>query len=253
MKIFIIKRGEALGKLINLIGAENLPGLTRSIKIAANETLREWVKMVDSSSSKEGWKKKYRDSINIDAQENPLEVSVSASGMFVNFVEDGVKRFDMKIGLLNGPKVRFNDKGEPYNIVFFRKGVPTSTRVNPMPKPIYKMAKKLGKSDIMKRYRVVGIGDEKRKLYTKADKLKGKSRDDIYGGLLKTGSPGHSVYGTFRIVSKRSVGWIYPGVPASPVYSKLEMVLQPKIKRILKEGLLEDIKAGVDFLKEKGY
>jgi len=259
VKIYLTQEGTPLSDLISILGSKRLPGLVQSIRIATNEVMREWVKSVENSNAKDGWKRKYKESINIDKQTDPMEASVSAKGMFVNFVEKGVKRFDMKPGLLHGPHARRNEKGEPYNIIFMRKFTPAAHQVSAMPKAVYAVVKKLDKNDIRKRYRVTGIHGTtplmsgtslQSRVYTKPAVYKGASGKDIYGGLVKTGSPRHTVYGTFRIVSKNSTGWIYPGAQAVPIYPNLKRRMNKKVKDILQSGLKLDIEEGLNFIKE---
>jgi len=262
MRMSIIKKGEPLDKLIKLIGSKRLPGVMRAVKISANTVMSEWVKAVRECSSKEGFKAQYIKSINIDRQVNVMEATVSAGGMFVNFVESGIRRFDMKPGLLAGPKARVNAKGEPYNIIFMRKGTPGTARLSQMPRNVYTAVKEMDKGEVQKRYRVIGVGDKaplvqstnlKQRIHSRGAATYGGGKKDIYKGMVKTGSPGHTAYGTFRIVSKNSKGWIHPGVPAAPVFDKLSARLEPQIKKILQRGLIQDIEAGVNFLKERGY
>lgn len=259
MKVFILQQQESLAKMINLIGGKNLPGLQMAVRKAANIVLRTWIEKIGQADTKEGWKRRYKQDVNIDRQIDPLKVSVSASGLFMNLVEEGVKRFSIKDGLLNGPHARINKKGEPYNIVFFRAGTPKAHSISPMPVGIYKVAKKLDKKDVEKRYRVIGVGGKtplmkggnlQERTKTKTKQLK---RKDKYGGLVKMGSLGHTQYGTFRVVSKNSKGWIHPGVPAAPVFPKLEDAVHKKVKKLLQEGLLKDIESGINFLEGKGY
>ena len=265
MRVFVTSQGSALAGLINLLGKKHMPGLQNAVQVATNKVLKAWVTGVKESGSKEGWKREYIKSINIDRDTAPLESSVSASGMFMNFVEEGVKRFDMKPGLLNGPKARMGENG-PYNIVFFRKGVPASKTITPMPRSIYQLAQKLDKGEVDKRYRVIGIGGAgpfttanlKSKIYKtetarlgSTPKKHWKKGKDIYKGLVKTGSAKHTVYGTFRVVTKNSTGWIHPGVPASPVFKSITNKMQPEIKKILQEGLSQDILSGLKHLKGK--
>jgi len=263
MQISIIKEGETISKLLNIIGSKNLPALTRSIKIGANTALSGWVKAVRNCSSKSGWKDAYIKTINIERQTDPLESTVSAHGMFMNFVEKGVKRFDMKPGILNGPKARRNAKGEPYNIIFIRKGAPGTARISQMSSETYTTVKQMDKGEADKRYRVIGVGDKvplmqatnlKQRVHSQgAARYEGKGKMDTAAGMVKAGSKGQTQYGTFRIVTKNSTGWIFPGVAASPVHSKLDESLNPVIKKILQKGLMQDLESGMNYLKEQGF
>jgi len=251
MRVFIAHNGDVMGQLLNVLGKKRLPGVNAAIKKAANLTKREWAKDIKHANSKQGWKNAYRRGLKI-TREGPMEATISVMGSsankFANFVESGVKRWDIKWALLNGPKARRDSKGRPYNIVFFRKGTPGSTKA-PMPEEVYSQVKNIDKGDVKRRYRVIGVKPTSpEKVYTGGvARLQG--RDDQYSGLMKTGSERHTAYGTFRIVTINSKGWIYPGVPAAPVFQKMSQRIQPEIKKILQEGLMIDVEAGNEYLK----
>lgn len=254
MEIFIIKKEDQMEKLLNLLGSSYFPGLTNSIKISANMVKRKWIESVKKAKTKEGWKIKYINSININF-ENELNVEVYAdeNNKFVNFVETGIKRFDMKDppkgkGLLNGPNSRQGKNGR-YNIVFFQKGVPGTQHIQtmgddePSSQAIYKKINQLSKSDIVKRYKTIGISKKiQMKSKTVKKRIKTKTSKGP-GGLQKIGSPRHTQYGTFRVVTKDSPGWIYPGVPEAKVFSLVARTMKSKVKQIMKEGLILDIKS----------
>lgn len=168
-------------------------------------------------------------------------------------------------GLLNGPRARINAKGEPYNIVAFRHGTPGSER-NPMPVSIYSFARRLTASETLGRYRVVGVmmdamgvsGAVRQKAYSRfasrlpaglARRISKEHAADPYAGMVKTGGPRHSQYVTFRVVSKKSTGWIYPGVPASPVFKSLEGKVRPRVRAILQEALARDLEGGLNYVR----
>jgi hypothetical protein len=249
MTIYAVEEGNQIGKLLRLLGSSSFPGLTNAIKISANMIQKEWIDTIQKSTAKKGWKSEYIRAIHINF-ENELNAEVYAdeNNKYVNFIEDGIKRFDMKPGLINGPKSRQGKNGR-YNIVFFRKGVPGTQHIQSMAQTTYTKVKKMSKDDVIRRYKTVGIG-EKIQLKTKTVKKRVKTKTSKGpGGLQKIGSRGHSQYGTFRVVSQQSSGWIYPGVPAIKIFSLVSRKVKPTVKKIMQDGLILDIKSGLEYLK----
>lgn len=249
MNIHIVEKGNGIEKLINLLGSNYFPGLQNAIKVSANMIQKEWINEIEKSKTKEGWKKEYIRSIEVNFEDDmTAEVFADENNKFVKFVEDGIRRFDMKPGLINGPKSRMGKRGR-YNIVFFRKGVPGTQHMQTMSQSTYKKVDKLSKQDIVKRYNVMGMGD---KVQLKTKTVKARKRNKTSkgpGGLQKMGSRGHSSFGTFRVVSQNSTGWIYPGVAGTKVYSIVGRSVKSKVKKILQEGLKLDLRSGTEYLK----
>lgn len=162
-------------------------------------------------------------------------------------------------GLLQGPHSRVSDKGIRYNIIFMRKGTPGAQHISNMSREMYTTVKKLDKEDIKRRFRTIGIGNKvdfesgsySRKIYSsKYGRLESKGKKDIYGGMVKAGSPRHTQYGVFRVVSENSHGWIYPGIPPSPVFSKMSMKMIPIVKSMMQEGLMKDLQTGLEYFNK---
>jgi hypothetical protein len=249
MTIYAVEEGKQIEKLIKMLGSGSFPGLTNSIKISANMIQKEWIQTIQKSTAKKGWKNEYVRAIHINF-ENELNAEVYADedNKYVNFIENGVKRFDMKPGLINGPKSRQGKNGR-YNIVFFRKGVPGTQHIQTMAQTTYKKIGQLSKEEVVKRYKTVGVGD-KIQMKTKTVKKRTKTKTSKSPeGLQKIGSRGHSQYGNFRVVSQKSSGWIYPGVPPVKIYSIVARNIKPRVKKILQEGLTLDIKSGLEYLR----
>lgn len=228
MILSAIPKGKSISRLMKLTGDRASPYVFKAVRRATNIVLREWVDSVDKSTAKEGWKKNYVKSINIEPQSNLSESVVSAEGMFVNFVEKGIKKFDMKPGLLKSDKVKPGKNG-PYIIVSFRHGTPGSQHMGPtMPKEIHRAMQKIKGNLLQHRIRSIrGLKDYK---------LPSK-----YKGMIKQTVEGHEQYRTFRVVTKDSKGWMYPGATAVPVYNKVKQSVKNKIRKEVHRGLIKDI------------
>lgn len=69
---------------------------------------------------------------NIKIEHEGHAVSVSTTDPVISIIERGRNAYDMKDTHPFGPKSRINKKGEPYNIIPFRKGQSSTTRT-PIP------------------------------------------------------------------------------------------------------------------------
>jgi hypothetical protein len=230
------------------------PNLVRNMEIATDKVVMKWKTLVNESSAKSGWKSKYADAIT-KKQISALEYEVSAESMFANFVENGVKSFDMKKGLLSGPKARPGKNG-PYTIVYFRHFTPGADQPEDqrMDQKTYEGAKALDQGSSSLRYRVTGLGQRIKTIgsmsglseplvarkHSSAASMKEASGGS---GIMKMGSKGHTQYGSFVTVTKKSKGWKYPAVPAVPIFEPMVSEIGPKVKRYLQDALIEDLAA----------
>jgi hypothetical protein len=247
---------KVFARLKNMNKVKYFPNLVNGVKAAANRVLIEWIDAIKVSKSKEGWKQKYILATRIERSSNPFEATVSSGGMYASLVEKGRKRFDMKdmkYKWLGGPKARKSEDGTLYRIIFMRKGTPTAQKIPPMTSNVYEKAKALNRrlmTGIGDRIVTVGGEGDSSKKYSKADSMNEEDKD---GGLVKTGSKGHSQYGTFRVMSKKSKGWIQKAIPASPVFSGVKKKLPPIIKDILSKFFMKDVGAGLEkFVETEG-
>jgi hypothetical protein len=239
------------------------PGVVQSIQRATNVVHKEWISLLNKQEKKKGWCRQYAETIGYELRNQGMVGYVYADdkNMYVRFIENGIPRFDMKNppngrGLLNSPRTRMGKHGK-YNIVPFRHGSPGAQHMRNLPIAVYEKAKNLNKGDIAKRYRTIGIGEtltlkggsEKKRIHSRSRGLKGKRGGSIYEGLLRAGSPRHTSYVTFRVISRRSTGWIYPGSPPMNIFSTVEKKVSPIVNKIMKEGFKADIEMGLQYMK----
>lgn len=237
--------------------------VSEALSHTASKLARRWRQRVDESEAKTGFKRRYRESIQMDVL-SPTRVRVSARGKFVSFVEKGIKSFDMKPGLLAGNRARMSQDGYPYNIIAFRHGTPGSTRA-PMSAATYREVRAIPMEQRMVR---VGMGRRKnvrgdwvaqpvyRPGYGRtgdtgpAPRTAGQGkwyqhrhRAGAEAGMVKTGAPGHTGYVTFRVVSARSRtrSWRYPGIPAAPIFPKINADAPELIKNSFTASILRSL------------
>jgi len=160
-----------------------------------------------------GIAKVYVDGKNKDPRSN------KPFALFVNMTESGVGTFDIKKGLLGSDKARMTNHGVKYIIVPFRFRVPGKQKAasgfsGVMPKDIYQHVKS-GKT-----YKDNGLRGKK------FANMSGLKKYDKAAG-------GHGQYFTFRMVTEKSEGWIYPGKAPTPVYPKVLKRVQAVIEQHL--------------------
>lgn len=144
--------------------------------------------------------------------------------MFVELVENGVTQWSIKDALLSGKAARRN--AAKYGVTFvrvpFRWRVPgtvrqTSSFAGIMPQDVYELAKS-GKT----------VGEEHGNL----------------AGLRRVGGKRHGQFMTFRTVSQKSKGWIYPNISATPVFEDVSRKAEEMIAKALENfvrGFMKDM------------
>lgn len=143
---------------------------------------------------------------------------------FVSMVEDGVTEWSIKDALLAGKAARRNQAlyGTVFVRVPFRYRVPgktkeTSSFAGIMPLDVYEKAKK---------------GTTLGKEYGR------------HAGLVRFGGSLHGQFMTFRTVSQKSTGWMYPHKQATPVFEevveKVEKMIEGAMLNMMR-GLMKDL------------
>jgi hypothetical protein len=192
---------------------------------------------------------------------------VSASVPYASAIEEGTPPRDMKPGLLSGPKARRGKNGSIYTIVPFRHGTPTAKTLPAMPREIYREARQMAHSQI------TGHRIEKnafgvpvtRNTYRWGERLgatltgwrariapEGQEythTTSIYSGMVRMGSPRHSTFMTFRVVSTNSPSnsWWSPGTDPKPVAAAVAQMTEPEVTVMIRTAFEADMAAlGVD-------
>jgi hypothetical protein len=227
-------------EILNFLGSNVFSDVaTQALMNLSNFVQTTWVNMIRDSNAKKGWKSSYINSVRINFTDK-FNSEVLADSRESNFVEKGIKRFDMKNpdngkGLLNSPSTKQGKNG-PYQIIFFQKGIPTTQNIPAMQKTIYTKAKKLSFGSSLKDIGTEGMTDSELSRMRALNKMKEKAGKapgtGFYEGLTRLHQKGHTAYGTFRVITKKSIGWIYPGVAPTPVYPRVAEIIPSKTKRI---------------------
>jgi hypothetical protein len=176
-------------------------------------------------------------------------------------IEDGMAPYDMKPGLLSGPKVKFSKPDRlgnraRYITVAFRHGTPGSVGLPAMPRQVYDQAKQLGYSRKNGAVKAFFTGNK----YVWNDRLQ-KSLEGQrshsaphpgagytwstgkYSGMVKVGSEKHSQYLTFRRVSTNSDprSWQHPGVKPRPVSEAVAENTRNEVLQLIRRGFEMDL------------
>jgi hypothetical protein len=213
-----------------------------SLVTAINYLKMGWIDVVNTRVRQKGWADTYKQSIQVQTIDNGMTGQVWADDQekYVNFIENGIARFDMKNDLL---------KGRDSRVIPMRKGTPGSIHLPAMPDIIYSRIKQAAS------YLTIGINDDKTRLRTKAvtiklkEKIEGmtlaekfkmvskKWKSGQYEGLTKTNYKGQTAYVTFRIVTKNSMGWRYPGSTPYHIYDQVGETILPRAVQMFQNGL----------------
>lgn len=199
-----------------------------------------------------GLRRAYAESIVLAEQLN-----IPQAGMFRRRVvathkvaadlEHGKPAWDMKPGLLAGPKARVNAKGQKYNVIPFRHRTPQGATVNShfgaMPKDIHQAAKMLKEKGRLK-------GTDLRHPALVHRFVKGdgavtdyQHKSGRYEGMMKKGGAGQHSYQTFRVVSENSDpnSWWHPGFPAHDITRGVRDFCLPTVEQRLRQAAEMDL------------
>jgi hypothetical protein len=236
-----------------------------------------WIDMVMRSGALPRFKQGYAGEIEI-VNTDRISYKIFSEGEFTRRVEEGVRPFDMKPGMLASPRAREGKNGR-YIRIPFRHSVKSlraagvynkarnldrergeaggGARVNVsrmqrtgnfqdtnadgqiVSRAIYRPAARRLDARNLPRYRNEG------KINRATKWPRGVSSPNILHGLVKAGSPRHTQYMTFRTVSEKTpqFKWIHPGFKAHPVFDKVLASTMPEIQKRLKDAMMKDLMA----------
>lgn len=180
-------------------------------------------------------------------------VSTSSHG---RSIEEGIKPYDMKIGLLSSPKAKTSKQGGKYLTVPFRHGTPQTTALPAMPQSVYNQAKNLGYSR-RNNFLVSFVTGRKYSWGGKLPKTSEGQRSHntphrgagytwktgMYSGMVKTGRNKHSQYLTFRRVSSNSdpASWQHPGVQPRHIREAVIENTREEVLQLIRNGFEMDL------------
>lgn len=231
-------KSKKLQDIFRLVGENGFPNLKRNIRQSAVRFAKAWVENIRDADTKTGWKEKYIDRIKMKVKDYEVEVYAEPN-KFVNFVENGIQSFDIKKGLLNSKKVKYNEKtGNKWITIYM------SAKVGNAPKDVQRQLPELGF------YRIIGIKDDALKKQYETEQKENApkyavSDDPIFNRMVKISQEGHKQFGTFRRISLNSpkASFWYHHVNPAKCFSKTVMENRSKIEKEMKNAMMEDVRA----------
>ena len=158
---------------------------------------------------------------------DPFRGQVFSTAPYAAALEYGTSARDMKPSLLASPKAKTSKSGGRYLIIPFRHGVPGSQGLPAMPQSIYAQARKLEHYGASKAHLGPSPWGQRTQLPVGQTRLPSGLlvggqpgpytwKTGLYSGMVRAGTPRHSQYITFRVVSSHSdpASWWYPGFSA---------------------------------------
>lgn len=141
--------------------------------------------------------------------------------LFMNMMEDGIKTWSIKNALLASKRAKTGAGGVKYMNIPFQFRTP-------------------GKKDKAgSGFAGVMTGDVQELI------RQGKSVGPEHGhmaGLKKFGGKGQEQFLTFRTVSEKSQGWQYPAIPPTPVFEKVQKMVDGMIADMMGKYVQEKLK-----------
>lgn len=221
----------------DIIGKINdtMPGV---VQIIAQGMAEHWKSEAKNSGT--GWGEKYASIIRYKGSGNKAEVFLDEQSMdkrsgkpnlmFAKMVEEGMKSFDIKTGLLQSEKAKEGPNGIKYIIIPFPVATP----------------RKQGQGSMQSAFGGREMSQEIHSIVRSGGKItagtKTSSGADITGLTRYNTRQFHSQYGIFRCVSSKSKGWMHPGVPPSPVFPSVLEEVNKKAHEIITTFLKEIVK-----------
>lgn len=238
LKIDLKIEAGKLGKDLELLGEQAEKNLKTAIKQlslgAYNEADRLAAQRLFTS------RENYRNALKYEELSDDLYVIyLDPKNAAANFTESGWDGFDMKNGLLNGPKARVSKKGKKFNIIPFQQH-PYSKDYpqDPVKKQVVADLREAIQSIVTDK----SINKTVKKFNDKTLTYYKDIDDTRLQGLTKISSPiegkksKHSQFFIFRVVSENSdpSTWMHPGYKGAKVFPDLDRYIRTNIERILR-------------------
>lgn len=217
---------------------DSLPGVINVLVAGSAEKWRN-----NAIQDGGGWGSKYARAIATKFGDSDGEVYLDESKidmesqkpliMFAKMVEEGMKSFSIKEGLLKSEKAKEGKDGIKYIIVPFPIAVPRKSTQG-------KITNKFGKREMTSEmHKIVKSGERLKSGTVKA----GEREIDVAGLTRYITRQYHSGYGIFRCVSEKSEGWVHPGVGPQPIFpsvmNEINRLASEVISAFCKEIVME--------------
>lgn len=205
---------------------DKFPGVIEVLTYGMQEHWKD-----EAINSGSGWGQKYANAVKAEVTGNIGKVwidedmqdknSNKPNIMFVKMVEEGMKSFSIKEGLLASDKAKVSSTGIRYIIVPFPVRAPAKPGQG-------KPARKFGGREMT---------EEAHKIVTGGGKFSGKlkSGQEVSGLTQYVTRQRHSQFGMFRMVTENSKGWQHPGRGPSPVFPSVLQEVDKQVNAVISE------------------
>lgn len=203
---------------------EKLPMVVEILTYGMQESWKE-----EARNSGTGWGPKYANAIKAKVTGNMGVVYVDESMIdktsnkpnifFVKMVEEGMRSFDIKTGLMASEKAKMSSDGIKYIVI------PFPVRAPAKPDQGQPASHFGGREMTQEAYDLIKSGKRF------SGKLKGGQ--EVSGLTQYRTRQFHEQFGMFIAVSEKSQGWIHPGVAPNPVYQNVLAEVNKQIQKVL--------------------
>ena len=251
MATFNISVDIALGNFQEEVLAEIRPVVSDAVEKTMEHGYKLWLDMVKTGGLPPFERDAYMKSIQREMT-GPLTAHIWTDWKRADEIDAGIPARDMKTMLQTSARTRVSKTGSKYLIIPFRHGAAgANTLSKAMPPAVYKQAKMLSMSVVTgKTTRMGGLGklvpQSKHKWGGKLPSgldTDSRHKTDHYAGMVRfntsAGKGRSSSYMTFRVMSEKSRGWIYPAREAKHWGQHLKDVLTPLLEKSVAEALRE--------------
>ena len=242
--------------------------LHNAVQLAGNRIRDIWLSLA-SGSALDRMTGSYVNHLKSDgAIQYPLDGNEFAVGVFNNAkhaapIEYGFATFSLPQRIRWGQtsKSRMSKAGRWYIVIPLmhrayaskakakRDGLTPATMKRMMPRNVHQAAKQLAFYRTRAQGGPSGPGPRRLSGRESPGALHMPGLHPHHEGLVKSGSPGHENYTTFRVLTQDSKGWIIPGRPGKHLAAQAAEQARPDVLRMLGEAVKRDV---ATFLQSRG-
>lgn len=269
---------DAVLKTLRRMESGALPNTKEAVKTATEYVQQEWIRSVSGVQVQYSggvfrvkvvtgeYIRSIQEGLRYPAMGDAFTGEVATTSPHGRIVEEGIRPFDIKRGLLTSSKAKISADGKgKYITVAFRHNTPGNDSVaEAMPQHIYSEAKQLmysRKNGILRKWWTGqqyswggNIGNKPEGMQSKltnqgGNGYRGGKQDQYtwqtgkYSGMVKMGKPKNTSYMTFRRISTNSdpKAWLHPGVPPRPVRAAVIENTKNQVIDLIRSGFELDL------------
>lgn len=227
-------RAEELGKSIDNIADGVEQALQNAVSQLATAAYSEAIRLANQRLHQT--KQDYINSLEFTKLDDNV-YAITLKGQSANATEDGYSGFDMKPGLLSGPKAKIAQDGTRFNTIPLRtepySQAPASDKVKNMRDAVRTLIGERGLDKIIKD---PSTGIAKQGIVARVYDTGVKDMEGLVKVQRNYGKSTSSYYMTFRTVSDRSSAnsWKHPGYSGAHIFPDVEHYIEEQLDQILR-------------------